>query len=115
MQNRDVMKYLPLTESTYYILLALAEPSHGYGVMQTVERISEGTVQLGPGTLYGALSTLEKEGLIHKVREQDRRKIYTLKPKGQQVLIAHLQRLDLMLRNGNEIRPLLGRIYEGED
>ena len=47
-------KYLPLTESTAYILLALSEPLHGYGVMQKVEHISEGTVRIGAGTLYGA-------------------------------------------------------------
>ena len=36
-ENEAITKYLPLTESTYYILLALAEPMHGYGVMQKVE------------------------------------------------------------------------------
>ena len=51
-----------LKRSDYYILLSLVEPLHGYGVMQKVETISEGTVTIGPGTLYGAFTTLEKEG-----------------------------------------------------
>lgn len=99
----DVNKYLPLTESTFYILLALAEPLHGYGVMQKVEAISQGTVKLGPGTLYGAFQTLEKEGLIVKVGEEERRKSYTLTPNGRQVLKSQVSRLEIMVQNGKAI------------
>jgi len=95
-----ITKYLPLTESTTYILMALAEPLHGYGVMQKVEAMSEGTIKLGPGTLYGAVSTLESEGLIVKVGEADRRKTYALTDKGRQVLKEHLRRVALMVTNG---------------
>ncbi|MCI6036414.1 MAG: PadR family transcriptional regulator [Clostridiales bacterium] len=49
---------MALTESTYYILLALAQPRHGYGVMQQTERMSGGRVRLAAGTLYGALNSL---------------------------------------------------------
>jgi DNA-binding PadR family transcriptional regulator len=97
-------KYLPLTESTYYILLSLVEPLHGYGVMQKVEAISEGTVKIGPGTLYGAFQALEKEGLISKVGEEERRKIYTLTGKGWQVLKKQIDRLVIMVRNGTAVR-----------
>ena len=86
-------KYLPLTESTYYILLALVEPLHGYGVMQKVEAMSDGTVKIGPGTLYGAFQALEKEGLIIKVGEEERRKIYALTGKGREVLKKQVERL----------------------
>lgn len=98
--NVEFSKYLPLTESTFYILVALLEPLHGYGVMQKAAEISEGTVEVGPGTLYGAFSTLEKEGLILKVREEDRRKCYQLTAKGRQVLEAQVQRLEIMARVG---------------
>jgi DNA-binding PadR family transcriptional regulator len=101
-ERGPLQKYLPLSESTYYILLSLIEPMHGYGVMQHVERISEGTVQLGPGTLYGAFSTLEKEGLIRKVGEEERRKLYTLTPKGREVLGEQLRRLEIMTRLGRQ-------------
>jgi DNA-binding PadR family transcriptional regulator len=97
-----ILKHLPLTESTYYILLALLEPLHGYGVMQKVEQISQGAVRLGPGTLYGALSTLEKDGLIVKVAEQERRKSYALTAPGRQVLLAQIARLQVMTRRGGE-------------
>ena len=98
--NPDFKKYLPLTEATAYILLALAEPLHGYGVMKKVEEMSEGTVKLGPGTLYGAFSTLEKENLIVKVDEVKRRKSYSLTEKGKILLKEHIRRIEILVKNG---------------
>ncbi|MBN1267832.1 MAG: helix-turn-helix transcriptional regulator [Anaerolineales bacterium] len=102
-KEKDPLLYLPLSESTFYILLALYEPMHGYGVMQKTEEISAGAVKIGPGTLYGAFSTLLKEGLIWKVREEDRRKVYELTDKGRAVCRAQLERYELMLRYGQEV------------
>jgi len=96
-------KYLPLTESTYYILLALIEPLHGYGVMQQVDQISDSTTTLGPGTLYGAFSTLQKQKLIEKVSEEGRRKCYSLTTKGRIVLKEQIKRLEIMARVGQEM------------
>jgi DNA-binding PadR family transcriptional regulator len=93
-------KYLPLSEATFYVMLALDGPLHGYAVMQKVETISEGNVVIGPGTLYGAFTTLEKQGLIEKVSEEDRRKTYALTAKGRIVLAEHVRRLAIMVRNG---------------
>jgi len=107
MSRDDITKYLPLTESTYYIMLSLIEPLHGYGVMQKVEEISRGTVRLGPGTLYGVFTTLEKEGLIVKVKEEDRRKSYTLTQKGKDVLYGQIERLEIMTENGLIVRKRL--------
>ena len=107
MNNQDIQHYLPLTESTCYILLALVEPLHGYGVMQKIETLSEGQVSVGPGTLYGAFTTLEKEGLITMVSEMERRKTYTLTPKGRQVLAAMIARLEVITRNGQKVLPSL--------
>ena len=97
---RKVMKktaenYLPLTQATYYILLSLTQPLHGYGIMQRVESMSEGEVKLGPGTLYGALSKLEKQGLIRKEGEigDNRRKQYILTNEGWQVIQLEFKRL----------------------
>jgi len=83
MSSENVNKYLPLTEAPYYIMISLVEPLHGYAVMQKVKEMSEETVKVGPGTLYGVFSTLDKEGLIVKVKEEERRKCYALTPKGQ--------------------------------
>jgi DNA-binding PadR family transcriptional regulator len=91
-------KYLPLTESTFYILAALVEPMHGYGIMQKAETLSEGTIKLGPGTLYGALQMLEKESLIVKLGEVERRKIYEITDKGRTILNMQVKRLEIMAR-----------------
>jgi DNA-binding PadR family transcriptional regulator len=96
----DTKKYLPLTEATYYIMLTLIEPLHGYAVMQKVEQISRGKVRVGPGTLYGVLNTLEASGLIVMVKEEDRRKSYMLTAKGKGVLLNQIKRLEIMIRNG---------------
>jgi len=98
--KNETSKYLPLSEATYYIMLALIEPLHGYGVMQKVTGLSGGTVELGAGTLYGVLTSLEKEGLIIMVREEERRKIYALTPRGRAVLRAQISRLEVMTDNG---------------
>jgi DNA-binding PadR family transcriptional regulator len=103
MVDKEITKYLPLSEATFYILLSLVEPLHGYGVMQKVEMISEGAVSIGPGTLYGAFTTLEKEKLITMVREEERRKSYLLTAKGREVLREQILRLQIMARNGQSI------------
>jgi len=98
-----ILRHLPLTESTTYILMALTEPLHGYAVMQKIEQLSDGAVSVGPGTLYGAFSTLEKDGLIVKVAEVERRKSYALTALGRQVLLAQIARLQVTARRGSEV------------
>lgn len=94
--NRE--KYLPLTETTYYILLALAQPGHGYHVMQKVEELSGGTVRIAAGTMYGALDTLLKNGWIQALPSADpRRKLYVLSPLGSHVLQQDAQRMRHMV------------------
>ena len=103
----DINKYLPLTESTCYIMLTLVEPLHGYAVMKKVEEISKGTVKVGPGTLYGAFTLLEKEGLIVKVKEENRRKSYVLTPKGKKALMNQIKRLEIMTESGLSVIDML--------
>jgi DNA-binding PadR family transcriptional regulator len=98
--DKSISRYLPLTESTCCIMLALTLPLHGYGVMQRVEEVSGGEVRIGPGTLYGALQALEKEGLIVRAGEQDRRKSYVLTPVGREVLAAQIARLETIVKAG---------------
>ncbi len=93
-------KYLPLSEATFYVLAALQEPLHGYALMQKVETMSEGNVVIGPGTLYGAFAALEKQELIEKLSEVERRKVYGLTDKGRLVLAEQVRRLAIMVRNG---------------
>ena len=74
-KKEDVAQHLPLSEATYYITSVLVEPMHGQGVMRRVEEETDGTITIGPGTLYDAFSTLEKQGLIEIVRKEGRRKV----------------------------------------
>jgi DNA-binding PadR family transcriptional regulator len=103
----DIQHYLPLTESMYYVMLALVEPRHGYAVMQKIEEISRGSVAVGPGTLYGMLSSFELEGLIVMVKEEDRRKSYILTAKGKRVLAKQIERLEIMNKCAAEFKNRL--------
>jgi len=84
---------LPLTETTYYILLSLNEPAHGYLVMQHVEQMSEGTVRIAAGTMYGALENLSKQQLIKIVPGEGRRKVYQITEEGKDLVKLEHQRL----------------------
>ena len=111
--STDIKKYLPLTESTAYILLALSEPLHGYGVMQKVKSISNGAVKIGPGTLYGAFSTLETDEIIEKASKEGRRKIYTLTDKGKLLLKEQVRRAEIFLKNGEITRGWYPGVCDG--
>lgn len=102
-KNGGLTNYLPLTEATYYIMLMLVEPTHGYNVMQEVKAKTDGAITIGPGTLYGAFSTLEEEALIEMVRKEGRRKVYALTEKGEAVLQRHIERLEMMVQHGQQV------------
>ncbi|SRR5690625_514172 len=95
----------PLTETIFYILLALTKPLHGYGIIQEVEKLTNGRIQLGPGTLYGAIKSLLSKEVIELVHEdkQLRRKDYELTSKGWVLLEKELERLEELLQNGKAI------------
>ena len=93
-----------LTESTYYILLSLVSPQHGYGIMQRTEEMSRGRVRLAAGTLYGALNALCDKGWILPLPVEDgsRRKEYALTEKGRLILIREVARLRELADNGEK-------------
>lgn len=96
------IKYLPMTETAYYILLSLNKSRHGYGIMNHVEEITNHRIRLGAGTMYGTLSKLEKANLIVPVAEEERRKIYELSDKGKLVLKLEIERLSELISNGKK-------------
>lgn len=92
-------KKLPLTETTYYILLALMKPAHGYVIMQDVEDLSSGEVRMAAGTLYGAIENLLKLKYIKQVDSEDaRRKVYLITDLGQDILNQQLARYKHMIK-----------------
>lgn len=94
--------YVPMTETAFYILLCLKKPNHGYGIVQRVDRMTDGAVRLTPGTMYGSLSKMEKDGLIQFIREEDKRKIYQITDLGAEVLQIELNRIARLYRNAQE-------------
>ena len=93
----------PLTETTYYILLSLYQPLHGYGIMQRAGELSGGRVRLAAGTLYGALNALVEKGWIMLLPVEGRKKEYQLTPRGLQVLKKELARLRELVSIGDLI------------
>ena len=101
--NQHIKKvYVPMTETAFYILLCLKKPNHGYGIVQTVEKLTDGAIRLAPGTMYGSLSKMEKDGLIQFVREEDKRKIYQITELGMEVLQIELKRIERLCRIAQE-------------
>ncbi len=99
------MENIALTEAVYYILLSLIQPMHGYGIMQNVSRLSNGRVNLAPGTLYGAITTLLERSWIKSLpgESNSRKKEYQITNTGITVLRNEVQRLHELLHNGESI------------
>ncbi|MBQ8604339.1 MAG: PadR family transcriptional regulator [Oscillospiraceae bacterium] len=97
--------YTPLTEAVYYILLSVTEPMHGYGIIQNVKEKSSGRLVLAAGTLYGAITNLLAKGWIETINEDaaSRKKDYIITSDGLAVLKAELERLEELVKNGQEI------------
>jgi DNA-binding PadR family transcriptional regulator len=98
-------EHIALTEGVYYILLALQEPMHGYAITQFIKEISGERVELGPGTLYGALKSLVEKEWIELLGGDSgsRRKEYQITALGNEVLHLEMKRLEELLENGYKI------------
>ncbi|ENH96743.1 PadR family transcriptional regulator [Gracilibacillus halophilus YIM-C55.5] len=80
------------SEPSLLILISLAEKNrHGYAIMEDIEKNYD--IKLGPGTLYGAISRLEKEGYISVIESEDRKKPYKLTDEGQIYLTDQIKEL----------------------
>jgi len=111
-RKKKAGRFLPMTETTYCILAALAETRHGYGIMQRVEEATDGRLRLGPGTLYGALTNLLKQGLIVRAGDgedgEERRKLYRLTDLGLAAVKKEGERLVEIVRVGRELLKIRG-------
>lgn len=94
----------PMTEAMYYLLLALAQPAHGYRLMQRVSEVSSGRISMGPGTLYGLLGKMQKEGYIELEEQDERRKTYALTDRGRNALKQEYQRLQTLVEDGKKVQ-----------
>ncbi len=94
--------YVPMTETGFYILLCLQEAMHGYSIVQKVKELTEGEILISPGTLYGSLSKMEKDGLIRFIREEETRRIYQITGLGGEVLQKEKERIARLYRTMKE-------------
>lgn len=97
----EVKDSLPLTETSFFILLSLVSPKHGYAIIKEVDQMSEGRVRLAAGTLYTALRRMLEVGWIERLDdsrpgsgyEERERKLYQLTGFGQALLDLETDRL----------------------
>lgn len=86
----------PLSESTYLVLLSLYDNNlHGYGIIKKIEEFSDNDYTIAPGTLYGVLKNLEKQGLIEPIKEEKesrKKKTYKITTEGKHVADAEFNR-----------------------
>lgn len=91
---RDNVRGGALTEVTFYILLSLYTPKHGYAIMQFIEEKTNGRLSLGAGSLYGAINSLEDKGWIYLYgNSTGRKKEYLITDKGREIAEKELARL----------------------
>jgi DNA-binding PadR family transcriptional regulator len=87
----------PLSPAVFAILLSLAEgDKHGYAIMKDARAPQGGGVQMGPGTLYGSIDRMMRDGLVEEsgMSDDERRRYYRLTAPGRTTLAAELERLD---------------------
>ena len=89
-----------LTEPMYYILMLLLKERCGVDIMEAVEKISNGRVRVGPGTLYNLLGKFEKENMIRETEVQGRKRSYIITEKGKGILLDEHRRLITMVDDG---------------
>lgn len=95
-----------LTESIFYILLRLHNPAHGYALMKDIAEMTNNRVNLGAGTLYGALDTLQKKKWIRQLdnNPQDRKIEYIITDTGKKYFELELIRLEELLKNSKTVK-----------
>lgn len=99
MEERLERIYVPMTETGFYILYCLQEEMHGYNVGKKVREMTGGEVTISPGTMYGTLSKMEKDGLIVFVREEEKRKLYIATELGREILHLEKKRIERLYKN----------------
>jgi DNA-binding PadR family transcriptional regulator len=88
-----------MTETGFYILYALQNEMHGYGIMQYVKEITDDEIVLGAGTVYTSFTKMEKDGLIALTRTESNRKFYIITELGNEVLSLEIKRIKRLYKN----------------
>ena len=98
--DKILKRYLPMTETAFYILLSLTQPRHGYGIIKHVEEITDGRLQLGiHGTIYGTLTKMQRDGIITVYSDEERKRIYEMTETGKSLMRNEITRLKEVHQN----------------
>ena len=96
-------QYLPLTETTFYILLVLTTPAHGYAIIHEIDKLSDGTVKVAAGTMYGAIENLLKLNWIEEIPSREkRRRVYQITDVGEKILTLEIERQKSLIKLSSE-------------
>jgi DNA-binding PadR family transcriptional regulator len=103
--NKQLQKFSPLTEASYYILLSFYHTNHGYGVIKQVEEMTDGRLTIAAGTLYGAITTFLKNKLItlDNIEGPKKKKTYMITELGKELLQFEYNRLQELVSNSKEV------------
>lgn len=101
--EKIIKRFIPMSETMFYILFALRDERHGYGIMQFVDEITKGRIVLGAGTIYQSLSKLEKEQLIKQTKEENRQKKYIITDNGLLILQIEAERISELYTISKEL------------
>ena len=95
--------YLPLTETTFYILLVLTAPAHGYAIIQEIDKLNDGSVKVAAGTMYGAIENLLKLNWIEEIPSREkRRRVYQITDVGEKILTLEIERQKSLIKLSSE-------------
>ncbi|MGN1342936.1 MAG: PadR family transcriptional regulator [Traorella sp.] len=106
MDNRIKRIYIPMTETSFYILFCLQDEMHGYSITKKVKEMTHDEIVITAGTMYGSLSKMEKDGLIEFTREEEKRKLYKITDLGKRILEIEKKRIERLYINSK------GELYE---
>lgn len=100
-----------LTDSIFLILLTTLEPVHGYKIMQTVQSMTDGEVEIGPATMYTTLKKLCQAQWIAELKEEDAAEskiMYRITEEGKRILYRNFE-------NRKKLVEIAGKKFKQEE
>ena len=105
-----------LTETMFYVLMAFKKGEMcGIEIVDYLEHLTEGRIQMGPATLYTILAKFEKEKIIEEIKGEGRKRTYRITDKGENVYRAEIKRLQQCLEDAQKMMMEEMSLNENEE
>lgn len=115
MSRNNTFEADQLTDSAYYILVALITPRHGYAIMKYIHVLTEGEVTIGPATLYTLLKKMQDaDYIVLQEDEEERRKTYIVTDQGSKIIIREIERRLRMALHGQKALSVIKEVNFNE-